>query len=119
VPAVVLHALKTVEALREGRTSAPEGDGGKPVPIQHAEAVIPLVDRRIGAMIRLQLLTGARPAEVVQMPMRRLEMTGINGPALDHVILIRADRIRGVGALIRAMAPRDPSGNEDGWRPRE
>jgi integrase len=76
VPPDVLHALGTVEALRQGRTSAPEGEGGKPVPIEHAEKVLPLVDRRVGAMIRLQLLTGMRPGEVVQMTMRGLDMTG-------------------------------------------
>ena len=55
-----------------------EGEGGKPVPIDHVEKILPQVDRRIGAMIRLQLLTGMRPGEVIQMTMRAIDMTGLD-----------------------------------------
>jgi integrase len=76
VPAEVLVALKTVQGLKEGRTSAVEGEGGKPVPVEHAEKIMPLVDRRIAAMIRLQLYSGMRAGEVIQMTMRSLDLAG-------------------------------------------
>jgi integrase len=53
-----------------------EGEGGKPVDPAHVERVLPLVDPRIAAMIRLQLLSGMRPGEVVQMTMRALDTAG-------------------------------------------
>ena len=67
--------MKTVTALREGRTHAVEGRGERPVLVDQVEKILPLVDRRIGAMIRLQLLTGMRPGEVVQMTMRAIDTT--------------------------------------------
>jgi integrase len=76
VPSSVYESLRTVEGLRAGRTMAPEGEGGRPVQAAHVEAVLPLVDRRIGAMIPLQLLTGMRPGEVIQMTMRSIDTTG-------------------------------------------
>jgi integrase len=76
VPVEVLVSLRTVAGLREGRTSALEGEGGRPVDVDHVERVLPLVDSRIAAMIRLQLLSGMRHGEVVQMTMRALDMTG-------------------------------------------
>ena len=40
------------------------------------EAVIPLVPKRIAAMIRLQALTGMRPGEVIQMKTQDIDRTG-------------------------------------------
>jgi integrase len=76
VPAEVLVTLRAVAGLREGRTSAVEGEGGRQVDIDHVERVLPLGDPRIATMIRLQLLSGMRPGEVVQMAMRAIDTTG-------------------------------------------
>jgi integrase len=76
VPADVLVALRTVKGLSRGRSAALEGEGGKPVDPAHIERILPLVDPRIAAMIRLQLLSGVRPGEVVQMTMRAIDTTG-------------------------------------------
>jgi integrase len=78
VPSEIYESLRTVEGLREGRTIAREGKGGKPVSIAHIEAVLPHVDRRIRAMILTQLYSGMRPGEVIQMTMRTIDMTGSN-----------------------------------------
>ena len=66
VSATVLHALKSVAPLKQGRTDAPESKPVMSVPDEHVDAVIPLVSRQVAAMIQLQRLTGARPGEVVQ-----------------------------------------------------
>jgi integrase len=76
IPASVFHGLMAVSGLRAGRCGAKEGEGVKPVPAEHVEAVLPFVGRQIGAMLRLQLLTGMRPGEVVLMRGADLDTTG-------------------------------------------
>lgn len=46
------------------------------MPVEHVDAVLPLVSVQVAAMIRLQLLTGMRPGEVRLMRGSELEMTG-------------------------------------------
>jgi len=67
VPGEVYHALRAVEGLKRGRSAAKESEGVKPVPEEHVEKVLPVVSAAVGAMIRVQLLTGMRPGEVVIM----------------------------------------------------
>lgn len=67
VPTAVYGELLTVEALKRGRTAALETDRVKPVPPEHIEAVLGRVNRHVAAMIRIQLLTGARPGELCIM----------------------------------------------------
>jgi integrase len=67
IRAEVYFELKSVAPLRRGRGGAVEGKPVQPVPVEHVEAVIPYVSPQIGAMIRLQLLTGMRAGEVVIM----------------------------------------------------
>lgn len=64
VPATVLVKLQTVEGLQAGRTRAKESEGVKPVPQEHIDAVLPLLTSPLADMLRLQLLTGARPSEI-------------------------------------------------------
>lgn len=63
----VLVALKAVPDLRRGRSDAREPEPVKPV----AEAVInktlPKVSEQVRDMVRLQLLSGCRPAEIVSL----------------------------------------------------
>ena len=49
--------------LRRGRTAAKEPEPVRPVPDQHIEAVRPHASRQVWALVRLQLLTGARGGE--------------------------------------------------------
>jgi integrase len=64
LPGTVPHALQTVDGLRAGRSDAAESDPVKPVSQVQIDAVLSLVSRQVQTMIKLQLLTGMRPAEV-------------------------------------------------------
>ena len=67
VSAGVHEALSTVTGLKFGRTSARESEPVKPVDDHTVELTLPYVTPQIAAMIRLQLLTGMRPGEVLRM----------------------------------------------------
>lgn len=67
VPPYVYEALRTVEPLLRGRTTARETEPVPPVPLEHVEAILPFVTPQVAAMIQLQKLTGMRPGEVVRM----------------------------------------------------
>lgn len=73
VPAAVADALKHLQPIQAGRTSAPESQPKKPVPAEHIEAIFPHLHpnpkRRavVEAMIRFQRLTGVRPGELCSM----------------------------------------------------
>jgi integrase len=76
VPPAVYHGLVTVPGLKKGRTEAREPAPIKPVAVELVEAVIPHVRPPVAAMIKLQMLTGARPGEVVLMRGCDLETGG-------------------------------------------
>ncbi len=63
----ILHGLEAVQGLRAGRTAAKETEPVKPILEAHVTAVLPFVSRQVGAMIGLQLLTAARPGEIVRL----------------------------------------------------
>ena len=67
VPAAVHQALLSVEGLRRGRSAARETAPVKPVHAAHVRAVRRHVSRQVWAMIRLQILTGARGGELFIM----------------------------------------------------
>ena len=67
IPAGIHEALTTITGLKFGRTSARESDPIKPVDQAAVEQTLPFVSPQIAAMIRLQLLTGMRPGEVILM----------------------------------------------------
>ena len=58
-------ALAQVRNLKRGRTTASESRRVEPVPTWLIDAVRPLVSRQVRALIDLQLLTGARPGELL------------------------------------------------------
>lgn len=76
VPSDVYHALQAVAGLRKGRCEAREPEPVRPVPAGHIDAIHPFVSRQVWAMIQVQLLTAARPGEVVAMRPRDLDMSG-------------------------------------------
>ncbi len=67
IPGSVFHSLLALEALRMGRCPAPESDPIRPVPDAHVEAIRPWVSRQTWAMVQLQMLTAARPGEILIM----------------------------------------------------
>jgi integrase len=67
VPLSVYQGLETVEGLRAGRSEARESAPVKPVAVDTVEATLPFLTPQVAAMVRLQLLTGMRPGEVIGM----------------------------------------------------
>lgn len=67
VPAAVYQALKAVPALKRGRTEAVEADPVLPVPESDVNETLKKLPGPLAVMVRLQLLTGARPGEVCAM----------------------------------------------------
>ena len=76
VPSNIDHALVTVKGLSRGRSEARETEPILPVENRHIEAVKPLVSRPVAALIALQLLTGARPGELVNLRPSNIDQTG-------------------------------------------
>jgi integrase len=72
----VFSALSTVRGLAQGRTEAAEADPVKPVAQAFVEAVRPHVSRQVWAMVELQLLTSARPGEIVSMRVGEINTSG-------------------------------------------
>ncbi len=63
----VHQALCAVPGLQRGRTEARESPGVGPAAIEHVEAALPCMPLPVAAMVRIQLLTGCRPGEVILM----------------------------------------------------
>lgn len=80
VPAGVYQALCTVEPLKRGRCEARETPKVGPASDHLIEKVLPHLSRQARALVELQLLTGARAGELVELRVCDLEMdekTGI------------------------------------------
>lgn len=67
VPPGTYHGLQAVRGLLRGRSEAPERVPIAPVPEDHVHATLPYLSAVVGAMVRVQQLTGMRPAEVTIM----------------------------------------------------
>jgi integrase len=76
LPAPVFQALQAVPGLKRGRCGARESVPVKPVPEENIEAIRTHVSRQVWALIRLQLLTGARPGELVVIRPIDLDTSG-------------------------------------------
>jgi integrase len=76
VPLAVHQQLLTVEGLRAGRSQAKETAPVRPVPLPTVDATVPHMPGVVAAMVRLELLTGMRPGEVIVMRGIDLEMSG-------------------------------------------
>jgi integrase len=64
VPPAVYEALRTVPGLQAGRTKARETEPVEPVAVEDVEKTLPHLLPEVADMVRLQLLTGARPGEI-------------------------------------------------------
>jgi integrase len=67
VEAAVYDRLRAVIGLRAGRCDAHDPEPVQPVPEDVVEATLPYLSPTVAAMVRLQLLTAARPGEICQM----------------------------------------------------
>ena len=61
------HGLTAVGGLRRGRSEAVESKPVLPVDAATVNATLPLLNRQVSAMVRLQCLAGMRPGEVCQL----------------------------------------------------
>lgn len=76
VPPIVLHSLSAVDGLRRGRSEAREPEPIRPVAEATIAATSACAPPMIADMIRLQLLTGARPGELCGMTTRDIDTSG-------------------------------------------
>lgn len=67
LPAEIYQTLRLIKSLQRGRTTAPEAEPVKPVKETVVNATLNHCPPIIADMIRLQLLTGCRPAEVCKL----------------------------------------------------
>lgn len=72
----VLHGLQAVSGLRYGRGGAKETEPVRPAPEAAIAASLPHMPEPVRAMVELQLLTGARPGEILRMRTRDLDRSG-------------------------------------------
>jgi integrase len=82
VPADIWHALKAVEALKSGKTSARENQPVSTVSDEYVEAALPWLNRQVRTMVELQSVTGMRPGEVVIM--RGMDITTSNAKLWEY-----------------------------------
>jgi integrase len=76
LPPSVIQGLATVGGLRIGRSGAKESEPVKPVPSAFVDAALHHVPRTVAALIHLQLLTAARPGELLIMRTCDLDTSG-------------------------------------------
>ncbi len=76
LPESVYVKLETLEPLTAGRSAAIEGRPVQAVPLPLVDAIRPHVSRQVWGLIQLQLLTGARPGELVAMRVGDLNTSG-------------------------------------------
>jgi integrase len=75
----VHQALCTVEPLKRGRSEARENPKVLPARQELIDAVLPRLNRQVGAMVQLQLLSGARSGELVQIRRCDIEIDDDSG----------------------------------------
>lgn len=76
LPVTVYQALKTVGGLRKDRSTSRDKEPVRPVAPADVEAVLPHLPPAIRTMIRVQLLCGARPQDIVNMKPQFIDRTG-------------------------------------------
>jgi len=67
VPPGVIHGLQAVSGLQRGRSDAREPEPVRAVATERVERTLPFLAPTVAAMVRLQLITGARSGELVTM----------------------------------------------------
>ncbi len=103
LPASQYQQLKTVPALRRGRTTARESTPVGPVSLEYVEAIRPFLNRQVNALITLQVNSGARGGELFKLRPLDITMDNRSGVWMVDVcdqlrsrIQPEADRVRPV-----------------------
>ncbi len=99
VPAQVYQALQTLPPLKRGRCGAVEHPPVGPVTQEAVDAVKPFVSRQVAALIDLQLLTGARPGELLAL--RAAELDTSDGEVWCYRPRDHKNEHRGIERVIR------------------
>ena len=76
IPPSVHEAIKCVAPLKAGRSDAPESPPVRPVADDVVEATLRYLPPIVADMVRVQLLTGARPGEVCQLTPGMIDRSG-------------------------------------------
>jgi integrase len=76
VPESVAAALKYVQPLREGRTTAPESAPREDVPDEVVDRTLSYLFTTVAAMVQVQRLAAMRPSEVCRMMVGDIDQTG-------------------------------------------
>jgi integrase len=70
-----VHALWSVAGIRRGVDGFRETEPIKPVDVETVEATLPYLPPAMATMVRVQLLSGCRPAEICKLDLARLDMS--------------------------------------------
>jgi integrase len=97
LPPAVHQALKDVPGLQWGRGTVRESDPVGSVPAEVVEASLPFLPAPVAAMVRLQLLTGCRPGEVMRM--RAVDLN-TSGPVWEYRPAHHKNKHRGLDRVI-------------------
>lgn len=76
LPVGVFQALATVEGLRKGFTTAPEGKKRKPITDEKLEAVRAYLPAPVMAALEVMSLSGARPSEILNLRPQDIDRSG-------------------------------------------
>jgi integrase len=73
---MIYQALTAIDGLKRGRTTARESKKVKPIDEKYVYAVLEYATPVVATMIELQLLTGMRPGELVQVKPKDIDRSG-------------------------------------------
>jgi len=76
IPAVNLESLRSVRGLQAGRSNAVEKPPIKPVLGTDIEATLAQLSPQVTDMVKIQLLLGCRPGELLSMQQRLIDRSG-------------------------------------------
>jgi integrase len=76
VSPVLYQGLLTVEGLKLGRCAAKESLPVKPIDEKYVYALLPYLTPVLSTIVQIQLLTGMRPSEVLQMKPKDIDRSG-------------------------------------------
>lgn len=87
----VYQAVCTVPGLRRGRGIGRDTSPRQVVPLEHVEATLKHLPSPLRAIVRLLLMTGARPTEILRLKKGDIDCTGPVWPAVirDHKLAYR------------------------------
>ena len=71
----IWNALRSLEPLKKGETTAPEGKKREIVPAEHIGRTLAELSPTIAAMVQIHLATAARPSEICEMKIEHIDRT--------------------------------------------